>query len=77
MIQICIRKYDRNLVLSVGLDKVQDTKDKTIDAYWKGYLSGQPNLMIMNLHRIKDAKRYRSTVSKQKKKSWKSTKKWL
>lgn len=46
-----IRKYHKNAVLNVGLREMQDTSEKRVDAYRKGYTSGQPDITIMNLYK--------------------------
>lgn len=46
------KKY--NIVYSVGLGEMQDTEAKRIDAFKKGYLSGTPDLIIMNKTRKYD-----------------------
>ena len=46
-----IRNYYPNSLLVAGLGENQDTKDKRLDSYKKGYQRGQPDLMILNYHK--------------------------
>jgi prophage antirepressor-like protein len=46
-----IKNYYPEALYSTGLGELQDTKEKRIDAYQKGYLSGSPDLTIHNLHK--------------------------
>ena len=34
-----------------GLVENQDTQDKRLDSYKKGYTRGQPDLMVLNYHK--------------------------
>ena len=34
-----------------GLVENQDTEDKRLDSYKKGYTRGQPDLMVLNYHK--------------------------
>ena len=43
-----IRKYYPDSILVAGLGENQDTEDKRLDSYKKGYTRGQPDLMILN-----------------------------
>ena len=45
-----IRKYYPNAILVAGLGENQDSEEKRIDSYCKGYQRGQPDLMILNYH---------------------------
>ena len=42
-----IRNYYPNSILVAGLGENQDTEDKRLDSYKKGYQRGQPDLMIL------------------------------
>ena len=46
-----VRKYypDSNLV--AGLGENQDTEDKRLDSYKKGYIRGQPDLLVLDYHK--------------------------
>ena len=46
-----VRSYIPSALLSIGLVKLQDTKDRRTDAYFKGYRGGQPDIIILNAHR--------------------------
>ena len=46
-----IRNYYPDSILVAGLGKNQDTKDKRLDSYKKGYQRGQPDLMILDYHK--------------------------
>ena len=46
-----IRIYYQNSILVAGLGENQDTEDKRLDSYKKGYQRGQPDLMILNYHK--------------------------
>ena len=43
-----IRKYYPDSILVAGLGENQDTADKRLDSYKKGYTRGQPDLMILD-----------------------------
>jgi prophage antirepressor-like protein len=43
-----MKKKNKNLMLIAGLGEMQDSSEKRIDAYRKGYSSGQPDLLILN-----------------------------
>ena len=45
-----IRKYYPDSLLVVGLGENQDTGEKRLDSYKKGYQRGQPDLMILDYH---------------------------
>ena len=46
-----IRNYYPDALLVPGLGENQDTSEKRIDSWKKGYKSGQPDLMILNYHK--------------------------
>ena len=46
-----IRKYYPDTILVAGLGENQDTEDKRLDSYKKGYTRGQPDLMILDYHK--------------------------
>ena len=46
-----IRNYYPDSILVAGLGENQDTEDKRLDSYKKGYMRGQPHLMILNYHK--------------------------
>ena len=46
-----IRKYYPDSLLIAGLGENQDTGEKRLDSYKKGYLRGTPDLMILNYHK--------------------------
>ena len=46
-----IRNYYPDSVLVAGLGENQDTEDKRLDSYKKGYQRGTPDLMILNYHK--------------------------
>ena len=46
-----IRNYYPDSVLVAGLDENQDTEEKRLDSYKKGYTRGQPDLMILDFHK--------------------------
>ena len=45
-----IRKYYPDSILVAGLGENQDTEEKRLDSYKKGYQRGQPDLMILDYH---------------------------
>ena len=49
-----IRRYYPDSILVAGLGENQDTEDKRLDSYKKGYMRGQPDLMVLDYH--KDSK---------------------
>lgn len=49
VIEFVKHQYPEALI-STGLGELQDTPTKRIEAYQKGYLSGEPDLKINNLH---------------------------
>ena len=46
-----IRKYYPDAILVAGLGELQDTDEKRLDSFNKGYQRGQPDLMILDFHR--------------------------
>ena len=46
-----IRKYYPDSILVAGLGENQDTQDKRLDSYKKGYMRGQPDLMVLDYHK--------------------------
>ena len=46
-----IRNYYPDSLLVAGLGENQDTEDKRLDSYKKGYQRGQPDLMILDYHK--------------------------
>ena len=46
-----IRNYYPDSILVTGLGENQDTEDKRLDSYKKGYTRGQPELMILDYHK--------------------------
>ena len=46
-----IRNYYPDSILVAGLGENQDTSEKRLDSYKKGYLRGTPDLMILNYHK--------------------------
>ena len=46
-----IRKYYPDSILVAGLGENQDTDDKRLDSYKKGYMRGQPDLMVLDYHK--------------------------
>ena len=46
-----IRKYYPDSILVAGLGDNQDTDDKRLDSYKKGYMRGQPDLMVLDYHK--------------------------
>ena len=46
-----IRKFYPDSILVAGLGENQDTEDKRLDSYKKGYVRGQPDLMVFNYHK--------------------------
>ena len=45
-----IRRFYPEILMTAGLGENQDTKDKRIKSFKKGYMKGQPDLIIQNLH---------------------------
>ena len=46
-----IKNYYPDSILIAGLGENQDTEEKRLDSYKKGYQRGQPDLMILNYHK--------------------------
>ena len=46
-----IRRYYPDSILVAGLGENQDTEDKRLDSYKKGYMRGPPDLMILDYHK--------------------------
>ena len=46
-----IRRFYPDSILVAGLGELQDTEDKRLDSYKKGYMKGQPDLMILNSYK--------------------------
>ncbi len=45
-----IRRFHPRAIVAPGLGELQDTESKRKDAWAKGYVSGQPDLLILNRH---------------------------
>ena len=46
-----IKNYYPDAILVAGLGENQDTEEKRLDSFKKGYQRGQPDLMILDFHR--------------------------
>ena len=46
-----IGRFYPDSILAAGLGENQDTEDKRLYSYRKGYMKGQPDLMILNYHK--------------------------
>ena len=46
-----IRRLYPEILMKAGLGENQDTKDKRIKSFKKGYMKGQPDLIVHNLHK--------------------------
>ena len=46
-----MRRYSPDTILVAGLGENQDTEDKRLDSYKKGYMRGQPDLMVLDYHK--------------------------
>lgn len=46
-----IRTFYPKSLLVAGLGENQDTSNKRLDSYKKGYMKGQPDLMVLNYHK--------------------------
>ena len=46
-----IRNYYPDSLLVAGLGENQDTEDKRLDSYKKGYQRGTPDIMVLNYHK--------------------------
>ena len=49
---VFIKKHFQDAILVPGLGELQRTDNLRIDSYMKGYKSGQPDILILNLHKI-------------------------
>jgi prophage antirepressor-like protein len=47
-----IKKYYPESIIIPGLGELQDTSQKRCEAFHKGYTSGQPDIMIVNRHKV-------------------------
>ena len=45
------RKFHPRAILCAGLGELQDTEERRLSAWAKGYLRGQPDLLVLNRHR--------------------------
>ena len=45
-----IRRFFTHALLAPGLGELQDSSDKRIDAFKKGYQAGQPDILVLNCH---------------------------
>ena len=45
------KKYYPDSILVAGLGENQDTEDKRLDSYKKGYIRGQPDLLVFDYHK--------------------------
>ena len=46
-----IRRYYPDFILVAGMGENQDTEDKRLGSYKKGYMRGQPDLMVLDYHK--------------------------
>ena len=46
-----IRRFYPNIIIVAGLGENQDTSDKRITSWKQGYMKGQPDIIIQNLHK--------------------------
>ena len=46
-----IKRFYPDSILVAGLVELQDTEDKRLDSKRKGYMKGQPDLMILIYHK--------------------------
>lgn len=46
-----VRRFYPDVIMIPGLGELQCTSDKRTDAYHKGYVGGQPDLLILNQHK--------------------------
>ena len=44
-------RYYPDTILVAGLGQNQDTEDKRLDSYKKGYMRGQPDLLVLDYHK--------------------------
>ena len=47
-----IRRFYPDAIVIAGLGELQGTTEKRADAFYKGYVGGQPDIMILNKHNI-------------------------
>lgn len=45
-----IRRFSPETIIVAGLGENQDTKQKRINSWKKGYMNGQPDILIVNNH---------------------------
>lgn len=48
---VMIRPFYPDSLLVVGLGENRDTEDKRLDSWKKGYMKGQPDLMVLDYHK--------------------------
>ena len=46
-----IRRLDPEVILVAGLGELQDTCSKRINSWKKGYMKGQPDIVIIDYHK--------------------------
>lgn len=46
-----IRRFYPDSIIVAGVGENQDTEDKRLDSKRKGYMKGQPDIMILNYHK--------------------------
>jgi hypothetical protein len=46
-----VRRFHPDAILVAGLGELQDTEEKRLGAWAKGYLRGQPDLLVLNRHK--------------------------
>ena len=46
-----IRRFYPDSILIAGLGENQNTEDKRLDSYRRGYMKGQPDLMVLKYHK--------------------------
>ena len=46
-----IRRFYPEILMTAGVGENQDTKEKRINSFKKGYMKGRPDLIIQNLHK--------------------------
>lgn len=49
-----IRRFYPDALITAGLGELQDTSNKRIKSYRKGYQGGQPDIIIANQHKHYD-----------------------
>lgn len=47
-----IRRFYPEAIIVAGLGELQDTLTKRIQSWKKGYMKGQPDVMVMNYHSL-------------------------